>query len=201
VIKTLVLLGIVVASAASEASAQDRGPKYSVGIRSGLITGTMNLSGLDPAFDNLAPDGPQGPHMSGFFFLYNVRRHLRLGVETLVSNSNKTLRTSMNYQAAGPVVDVTYGDSWFISGGMHVGGVVVNAMARDVASQPTGAATGSFFKSDGYFAAPSADVGYRFRLAELGLFIKHVNLFGGKERGGLSDFSSTFGGLRLAFRL
>ena len=200
-LKTFVLLGIVVASAASEASAQDRGPKYSVGIRSGLITGTMNLSGLDPAFDNLAPDGPQGPHMSGFFFLYNLRPRLRLGVETLVSNSNKSLRTSMNYQAAGPVVDVSYGDSWFISGGVHVGGVIVNAMARDGASPSTGAATGSFFKGDSYFAAPSADVGYRFRLTELGLFIKQVNIFGGKERGGISEFSSTFGGLRVAFRL
>lgn len=49
----------------------------------------MNLSRLDPAFDDLAADGAEGPHMSGFFFLYRVRPHLRLGVETLVSNSTQ----------------------------------------------------------------------------------------------------------------
>jgi hypothetical protein len=203
VLKTFVLLGIVVASAANEAPAQDRRPKYSVGIRSGLITRTMKLSRLDPAFDNLAPHGPKGPHMSGYFFLFAVRPNLWLGAETLVANSEDTLRTSMNYQAAGPVVQVSYGESWFISGGVHAGGLVVDAVARHGAAPSTGAATGSFFKGDGLFAAPFADVGYRFRGegAEVGLFIKRVNIFGERERGGISEFSSTFGGLRVAFRL
>src|SRR5688500_15816226 len=100
-VKTFALIALFAASIPREALAQDR--KYVVGIRSGLISGTMELSGLDPAFDNLAADGPKGPHMSGYFFLVDVRPHLRLGVETLVANSNKDLRTSMNYQAAGPV--------------------------------------------------------------------------------------------------
>ena len=195
------VIALVAASLAASAAAQTADHKYVVGIRSGLVTGTMTLAGLDPAFDNLAPDGPQGPHMSGFFFLVEARPHIRLGVETLVSNSDKTLRTSMNYQAAGPVAEFTYGNRWFISGGVHVGGVIVNAMTRTGATPTTGAATGSFFKGDGYFAAPSADVGYRFARYEVGLYVKRVSVFGEKDRGGLSDFGSTFAGLRLGFRL
>ena len=145
------LIAIAIAGLSANSAAQSSGAKYVAGIRSGLITGTMTLSGLDPAFDDLAPDGPQGPHMSGFFFLVDVRPHLRLGVETLVSNSDKTLRTTMNYQAAGPVAEVTYGSKWFVSGGLHVGGVIVNAMAGQGASRATGAVTGSYFKGDGYF--------------------------------------------------
>lgn len=198
-VKTLVLIGILVASTATQAAAQDR--KYVVGIRSALITGTMDLSGLDPAFDDLAADGPAGPHMSGFFFLIKVRPWLRLGVETLVANSDQNARTTMNYQAAGPVAELSYGDSWFVSGGVHMGGLIVNAMARQSAAPSEGATAGSFYKGNGLFVAPTADVGYKFRRGEVGLFLKQVSVFGEKERGGISDFRSTFVGLRLAFGL
>ena len=189
------------ASVATAAAAQDRDGKYVVGIRSALITGTMELSGLDPAFDNLAADGPEGPHMSGFFFLVKVRPNLRLGVETLVANSNQNARTTMNYQAAGPVAELSYGESWFVSGGVHGGALIVNAMARQGVASSDGATAGSFFKGNGLFVAPSADVGYRYRRGEVGLFLKQVNIFGEKQRGGISDFSSTFVGLRFGFGL
>jgi len=201
VLKTLVLIGILMASLPTQAVAQDRDRKYVAGIRSALITGTMELSGLDPAFDDLAADGPKGPHMSGFFFLIKVRPWLRLGVETLVANSDQDARTTMNYQAAGPVAELSYGDSWFVSGGVHMGGLIVNAMTRQGAAPSAGATAGSFYKGNGLFVAPSVDVGYRFRRTEVGLFMKQVNILGEKERGGISDFSSTFVGLRLAFGL
>ena len=89
--KTLAMIAMLLAGAATEASAQQRDTKYVVGIRSALITGTMKLSGLDPAFDDLKADGPDGPHMSGFFFLVRVRPHLSLGVETLVANSDQNI--------------------------------------------------------------------------------------------------------------
>jgi hypothetical protein len=44
-------------------------------------------------------------------------------------------------------------------------------------------------------------VGYRFRRSEVGLYVKRVNVFGEKDRGGISDFSASFAGLRLALRL
>lgn len=200
-VKMLALMGILTAGVATQATAQDQDRKYVVGIRSALIVGTMDLSGLDPAFDDLAPDGLEGPHMSGFFFLYKVRPHLRIGVETLVSNSDQDASTTMNYQAAGPVVELTYGDAWFISGGVHAGGLVVNAMARQGAAPSEGASSGSFFKGEGAFVAPTVDIGRRFRRSEVGLFVKRVNVFGEKERGGISDFSSTFVGVRFAVGL
>ena len=199
--RILALIAILVASVSTDAEAQDRDRRYVVGVRSALITGTMELSGVDPAFDDLAADGLEGPHMSGFFFLVKVRSNLRLGVETLVANSDQNARTTMNYQAAGPVVELSYGQSWFVSGGVHMGGLIVNAMAREGAAAPEGATTGSFFKGSGWFVAPAADVGYRFRRGEAGLFMKQVSIFGKQERGGISDFSSTFVGLRLAFGL
>jgi hypothetical protein len=198
VVRTLALIGILLAGVPVRAAAQDADRRYVAGLRSALILGTMGLSGLDPAFGDLTADGPNGPHMSGFFFLVKVRPYLRLGVETLVSNSDQTAATTMNYQAAGPVVELSYGRSWFVSGGVHMGGLVVNAMARQGAAPSEGATAGAFFKGNGVFLAPAADVGYRFRRFEVGLMVKRVNIFGEKERGGISDFSSTFTGLRLA---
>lgn len=198
--RRLVLIGLLVASA-TRAAAQERDHKYVVGIRSALITGTMELSGLDPAFDDLAANGPKGPHMSGFFFLFKVRPHLRIGVETLVSNSDQNAATTMNYQAAGPVVELSYGETWFVSGDVHVGGLIVNAMSRQGAAPSEGATTGSFYKGNGWFVAPSVDIGRRFRQAEIGLFVKRVNISGETDRGGIADFSSTFVGLRFAVGL
>ena len=200
-LRTLVLIGILVSSVPAHAAAQNSDRKYVVGIRSALIVGTMELSGLDPAFDDLAADGPTGPHMSGFFFLFKVRPHLRIGVETLVTNSDQDAATTMNYQAAGPVLELSYGDSWFVSGGVHMGGLIVNAMARQGTAPSEGATAGSFYKGNGLFVAPSVDIGYRFRRTEVGLFAKQVSIFGEQERGGISDFSSTFVGLRFTVGL
>ena len=200
-VRTLILVGLLAAGLTSQAAAQDRDRKYVVGIRSGLITGTMELSGLAPAFGDLAADGPEGPHMSGLFFLYKVRPQLRIGFETLVSSSDQNEPTTMNYQAAGPVVEFSYGESWFVSGGLHAGGLIVNAMSRQGAAPSEGASPGSFYKGNGMFVAPSLDVGRRFGRSEVGLYAKRVNIFGENERGGISDFSSTFVGLRFGVGL
>lgn len=199
--KILVLVGILAATIPIQAAAQDPDRNYEVGIRSAVIMGTMDLSGLDPVFDDLAADGLTGPHMSGFFLLYKLRPYLRLGIETLVANSDQTAVTSMNYQAAGPVVELSYGTSWFVTGGVHGGGLIVNAMARQDPAAPEGANTGSFYKGEGLFLAPYVDIGYRIRRGELGLFLKQVNIFGEEDRGGISEFGSTFVGLRFGFAL
>lgn len=199
--RTFALLAILMASLPTPAAAQGREHRLVVGIRSAVIAGTMQLSGIDPAFDDLAADGLTGPHMSGFFVLYRLRPHLRVGVETLVSNSDKAAPTTMNYQAAGPVVELSYGTTWFIAGSVHAGGLVVNAMARQGAAPSEGGTPGTYFKGDGAFVAPAVDVGYRLRRSEVGLFVKRVNIFGEKARGGISEFSSTFVGLRLGVGL
>ncbi|MBL0890224.1 MAG: hypothetical protein IBJ19_06380 [Gemmatimonadaceae bacterium] len=203
--KRLLVLGLLVAGVTDHALAQNGGQRAVVGIRSGLIAGSMSLSKLDPAFADLDYDGPKGPHMSGFFFLYQVRPHLRLGVETLVANSDETAGTTMSYQAAGPVAELTVGTTWFASLGVHAGGVVVNAMTRDdvgaTTDANTGATRGTFLKANGGFVAPYIDVGYRYRRAELGLYAKHASLRGGSNRGGIAPFSATFLGLRLGLRL
>ncbi len=200
-LKLIALIGIVAATIPSPSAAQDRDRKYEAGIRSALIVGTMDLSGLDPAFGDLGNEGAQGAYMSGFFLTYRLFPHLRVGVETLVANSDRSAATTMNYQAAGPVVELSYGSSWFISGGVHAGGLIVNAMARQGAEPAEGATTGSYFKGEGLFVAPYVDLGYRFRRTEVGLFLKQVDVFGERDRGGISEFGSTFAGVRFAIGL
>lgn len=200
-VQRLIAVGILMASVTQETAAQGRDRRVVAGIRSGLIAGSMKLSQLDADFGDLANDGPSGPHMSGFFLLVSVRSHLRLGVETLVANSDQEPTTSMNYQAAGPVVELTYGEKWFMSGGVHAGGVIVNAMSRAETAPSTGATRGSYFKADGGFVAPYVDVGRRFARSEIGAYAKRAEIFGAKDRGGLSPFSATFVGVRLGIRL
>lgn len=200
-LKGLVLIGILAATLPTHAAAQNSNRKYEGGIRSAVILGTMKLSGLDPDFADLEPDGVTGPHMSGFFFLYRVRPHLRIGVETLVANSDQEAATTMNYQAAGPVVELSYGDAWSIAGGVHGGGLIVNAMARQGSAPPEGASAGVFFKGNGAFLAPYVDIGRRFGRHTLGMFVKSVRIFGESDRGGLTDFSSSFVGVRYALTL
>jgi hypothetical protein len=199
--KQLALVGVLMGMLAAEGAAQGRDRTYEVGIRSAVILGTMELSKLDPVFDDLGSDGVKGPHMSGFFFMYRVRPHLRIGVETLVSSSDPDTTTTMNYQAAGPVVELSYGDTWYIAGGVHVGGLIVNAMARDGAAPAGGATSGSFYKGTGAFASAYLDMGRRFGSVEIGAFVKPVWVFGESDRGGLSGFNSWFSGLRVAIGL
>lgn len=104
----------------------------------------------------------------------------------------------MNYQAAGPVVELSYGTSWFVSGGVHLGGLIVNAMSRQGDASAEGATTGSYFKGNGLFIAPSIDIGRRFGRNEAGLYVKRVSIVGEQQRGGISPFSSSFVGVRFA---
>ena len=200
-VRTLTLMGLLITTMPIHAMAQDVDRKYVAGIRSALITGTLELSGIDPAFGDLAADGPEGPHMSGFFLLYKVHPLVRIGFETLVANSDQNAVTTMNYQAAGPVVELSYGRSWFVSGGVHMGGLIVNAMVRQGAAPSERAEAGTFYKGNGLFVAPTLDVGYRYRRLEVGLMLKQVNTFGEEDRGGLSAFGSPFVGLRIALGL
>ena len=200
-LRILVLLSILLTTAPDQAAAQNSERNYVVGIRSALILESMNLSGLDAAFDDLAPDGLEGPHISGFFLLFKVRQHLRVGVETLVANSDQDSSTSMSYQAAGPVVGLTYGDSWFVAGGVHAGGLIVNAVARQGPAPSEGATSGSFYKGSGGFFAPYVDIGRRFGRNEFAVFVKPVMIFGESDRGGLGDFSASFAGVRYAIGL
>ena len=63
-VKTFVLVGILATTIPAQGAAQNRDSKYELGIRSAVITGTMNLSGLDPAFDDLGCDGCRHLHDS-----------------------------------------------------------------------------------------------------------------------------------------
>ncbi len=199
--RRLLLTGILLATLPMEVGAQESDGKYQLGLRSAVIIGEMDLSSLDQAFGDLDFDGVKGPHISGVFFLYRLRPYLRIGFETLVASSDRDEVTTMNYQAAGPVLDLSYGDPWSIAGGVHVGALIANAMARQGAAPSEGASFGSFYKGSGGFLAPYVGIGFRFNRNELRLFVKPVITFGDSDRGGLAAFSAWFSGVRYAFTL
>lgn len=82
--------------------------------------------------------------------------------------------------------------------GVHVGGLIVNAAARPGPAPSEGASAGSFYKGNGGFIAPYVGLARRFGRHELGVFVKAVRIFGESDRGGLTDFSAPFGGVRYA---
>ena len=84
----------------------------------------------------------------------------------------------MNYQAAGPVVELSYGSTWPVACGLHFGGVIVNAMARPGPAPSEGASAGSYYKGSGGFLAPYVGIGRRFGRHELGAYAKPVMTFG-----------------------
>jgi len=49
----------------------------------------MQLSEINPQFNNLSSKGLNGPHCSGVFFLYSWKPYLRIGFETLAGNSDE----------------------------------------------------------------------------------------------------------------
>jgi hypothetical protein len=186
-------LAILTCGLSTELRGQGSESRYTIGMRSAVIVGTIDLSSVDSAFDDLDFDGITGPHISGLFFHYAVRPHLRIGFETLAANSDGDQVTTMNYQAGGPVVELSYGDSWLLGGGIHVGGLIANAMVRQGAPPPEGASSGSFYKGEGGFLSPFASFGRRFDRNELRLLLKPVVAFG--DGGDLSGFTAWFAGL------
>ncbi len=186
-------LAILTCGLSTQLQGQVSESRYTVGVRSAVMVGTINLSRVDPAFGDLDFDGITGPHISGLFFQYAVRPHLRIGFETLVANSDEDRATTMNYQAGGPVAEMSYGDPWLLAGGVHLGGLIANAMARQGSPPPEGASSGSFYKGEGGFFSPFASFGRRFNRNELRLLVKPVVVFG--DGGGLSGFTAWFAGL------
>ena len=191
--RTALWLAILTCGFSMQLQGQGSASRYTVGVRSAVIVGSIHLSRVDPAFDDLDFDGIVGPHISGLFFHYTVRPHLRVGFETLVANSDANRATTMNYQAGGPVAEVSFGDPWSLAGGIHLGGLIANAMARQGAPPTDGASSGSFYKGEGGFLSPFASVGRRFDRNELRLLVKPVVVFG--DAGGLSGFTAWFAGL------
>lgn len=172
--------------------------KYQIGGRSAIISGKMKLSKINPAFDNLGANGTKGVHHSGLFFLYTVKPWLRVGFETLVGNTDENEKTTMNFQAAGPVADVSYGTKIFVAGGLHVGAMIANAMSRNGGASDTKVQTGTYFKSAGAFVAPYVGIGMHIKSYELRLFVKKIEVISTKDVDKIDAFSAPYYGVSYA---
>lgn len=197
--KTKIALAFVIAlfafPALLGAGEKDKPRKYHLGGRSALIVGEMPLSKIAPGFDDLATAGLKGAHHSGLYFMQEIKPNVRLGLETLVGNSDEKAKTTMNFQGLGATANFIYGRKLLLSGGLHAGGIIVNAQQRAGAASDNRAQSGTHFKSSGFFLAPFAGVGLRVRNKEMSLFIKHVSLYARKTQGPLEAFNSLYAGI------
>lgn len=191
---TITLLLIVLTStAAAQESASKR---YFVGGHSAIILGSMKLSDIDASFSDLTTDGIKGPHHSGLFFQYAYRPYLRLGLETLVGNSDENGQTTMNFQAAGPVAEFVTLLPVSLSGGLHMGAMIMNAMNRSGIPSSNKVHTGTYFKTAGVFLAPFAGIGTRIRTMEVRLFAKYILVAGENQ---VSAFSAFYTGIGFSY--
>lgn len=168
--------------------------KYQIGTRSAIITNTMELSAINPAFNDLSTDGLKGAHHSSLYFLYTVNQWVSVGFETLTGNSDSKAKTSMDFQGAGLLLDFRYGGKYFVAGGVHLGGVIVDAVHREAPAAGKNVQSGTFYKSEGFFFAPYAAVGVNIKSSEIRVFAKPV-FMASPEDDNIDGFNSTYVGL------
>ena len=185
----------------SLAWAQQTDKKFQIGLRSTMILGEMELSHIDPVFDDLSAAGGigKGAHHSGVFFLYSVKPYFRIGFETLVGNATEKKETTMDFQAAGVVFDFVYGKRLFVAGGVHAGPMIVDAMHRTGAASDNKVQDGVYYKSAGLFMAPYAGIGITVRSYEFRLYVKPVYVFSADEADPIDAFNAVYGGLSVGF--
>ena len=193
----LLLVGIIT----SPVHAQ-KNKKFHIGQRSTMVLGSMNLSEIDPAFDDLTAKGGlgDGVHHSSVYFLYQIRPNLKVGFETLVGNSSEHEKTSMDFQAAGAVVEWTYGRSVFVAGGAQMGAMIVDALSRDDAYADERVAKGTFFKGGGPFIAPYVGIGKYFGAWEARLMLKSVFVGQVEDDAPMDAFSAHYAGISVGYR-
>ena len=169
--------------------------KYQFGLRSAIITGGLQLSEINPAFDNLSSDGLKGAHHSSIYFLRSIKPWLRVGLETLTGNSKVNAETSMDFQGAGLLLDFIFGEKFFVAGGVHAGGIIVDAVHKETAASGENVETGTFYKSEGVFLAPYAAIGINIKASEFRFFVKPVFMTSAEKANNLDGFNSTSVGL------
>ena len=169
--------------------------KYQFGLRSAIITGGLQLSEINPAFDNLSSDGLKGAHHSSIYFLRSIKPWLRVGLETLTGNSKVNAETSMDFQGAGLLLDFVFGEKFFVAGGVHAGGIIVDVVHKETAASGENVETGTFYKSEGVFLAPYAAIGINIKASEFRFFVKPVFMTSAEKDNNMDGFNSTSVGL------
>lgn len=169
--------------------------KYQLGGRSAIITSDMELSKINPAFDDLSRDGFKGPHHSSLFFLYKVKPWLRVGFETLVGNSDENANTTFDFQGAGLFTDFYYGQRFFLAGGFHLGGMIVDVLHKETDAAGEKVNAGTFYKDEGVFFAPHVGVGMNIKSFELRLLAKTVLLIAADGNENIDGLNAPYVGL------
>ncbi len=193
IIRQMLMLSAVIIFMGDLANATEK-RKHQFGGHSMVYSGKMELSKIDPEFSDLSGGSLDGVHHSSFFLKRNLNEHFRIGIETLVGNSEAN-GDSMNFQGAGLTFDGIYGNKYFIATGIHVGAIIVNATHSDNAEIENGVYSGKFYKDSGVFLAPHVEVGVRWTMVELTLTVKHVQVALGEKNDDIKAFSGIYTGL------
>ncbi len=183
-------------------SAQETKTKYSIGMRSTLITSDMNLAKLDAQFSDLGPDGQSGPHFSTIFFMVEYSSYFRYGFETFTANSDRKEQTTYDIQGAGLVAEFYYGKTFFVNTGVQIGAAIISAMAKDgSANKKDEVQNGTHYKSEGILFSPYISLGYKIGDFAPQFVYKPV-FFGGTDDNSQIDlFDATYVGIGLSYNL
>jgi len=106
----------------------------------------------------------------------------------------------MDFQAAGPFLELIYGEKWFVAGGFHAGAVITDVLQRSGDYSETKVQNGLHFKSSGYFLAPYISAGIYVKSSELRIYVKHVCMFS-SEKEAINSLNAWYGGLSWGYFL
>jgi len=106
----------------------------------------------------------------------------------------------MNFQGAGILIDVIQGDKYFVNGGLHAGGVIVNVMSHSTgAAADNGFNSGIHYKDTGLFVAPYIGVGIKLGKHELSLITKRTFMSEGNNDN-IDAFNAQYTGIGLGIK-
>lgn len=192
---------IFLLSSLAAAQEDDRdGGGFAIGLRSTVVIGHMNLSQLNPQFSDLRAESDirKGAHHSSLYIVKHLKPWLSVGIESVVGNSDEDGATTMDFQGAGPLVQVKYGRKLHVAGGLNLGAVIVDAMTkRD--SLDNRVHEGVNYKSSGLYAAPYLGIGYSFDELDAMLFLKPMYVFNLEEKQEIEAFSANYVGISLGW--
>ncbi|KAA3608760.1 MAG: hypothetical protein D8M58_18660 [Calditrichaeota bacterium] len=182
-------------------SAQETKSKYSIGMKSTIITSKMKLSELDAQFSDLKSNGNKGPHFNTIYLMVEHNSYFRYGLETLIANSDIDGQTTYAIQAAGLVAELYYGETFFVNGGVQIGAAIISAMAKDgKKASDSEVQTGSHFKAGGVLFSPYVNVGYK--IGKWSPYLTYKPIYFSGEKDSQADlFDGSFFGAGFSYSL
>ncbi|MFQ5630532.1 MAG: hypothetical protein ACE5I1_17300 [bacterium] len=127
--------------------------------------------------------------------MYKLKPYFLIGFGTLVGNSDEKAETTVDFQAAGVVLDFVYGKKLFAAGGFHLGAIIADVLHKQAEADGEKVHSGTFYKSSGLFLAPHVSVGINRKSHEFRLIFKPVFVFASEDQNKIDGFNASYLGV------